>query len=176
MRTARRASTRWALPGVMAGAMLLCVAAPAQAAFPGKSGQTVFSSTFTGNRMILVAASDRSARMDGTRDAHAVAFNIAVAALARAVNELSACGGRCPRVKIMRAYKALRVFGLIAQRVALDEQCGDTYPLLREREAEQAMRAWARQPTLADRHHAVVTYGRYKVILSREVQACWKAT
>jgi hypothetical protein len=102
-----------------------------------------------------------------------VAFNVAVAGLSRAVNALSACGGRCPRVKIMHAYTALKAFGLIAQRVALDERCDDTYPLLQEHRAEQAMRAWATLPTLPDRHQAVITYGRYKVILTREVQGCW---
>ena len=71
--------------------------------------------------------------------------------------------------------QALKAFGLIAQRVALDERCGDTYPLLQEHKAEQAMRTWARLPTLADRHQAVVTYGRYKVSLSREVQAVLEA-
>ena len=71
----------------------------------------------------------------------------------------------------MHGYQALKAFGLIAQRVALDERCGDTYPLLQEHKAEQAMRAWAR---LADRHQAVVTYARYKAVLSREVQECWK--
>ena len=78
-------------------------------------------------------------------------------------------------MKIMRAYTALEAFGLIAQRVALDERCSDTYPLQQEHKAEQAMRAWARQSTLPDRNQAVATYGRYKAILSREVQACWKA-
>jgi hypothetical protein len=171
MRTTAARLGRGALPGVIAGSLLLCLAEPAQAALLGKSGQIVFSSALAGNREI---ASDGSARMDLTRDPNAVAFNIAVAALARAVNELRACGGRCPRVAIMRAHATLAAFGLIAQRVALEERCGDTYPLLQEHKAEQAMRAWARLRTPADRHAAVVTYGRYEVILRREAQGCWK--
>ena len=73
-RRERAAAARWgrrALPGVMAGAVLLGVVAPAQAAFPGKAGQIVFSSTFAGDREIFSAAADGSGRVDLTRDAHA---------------------------------------------------------------------------------------------------------
>jgi hypothetical protein len=49
---------------------LLAVVASAQAAFPGKPGQIVFSSSFAGNREIFVASADGSGRVDLTRDAH----------------------------------------------------------------------------------------------------------
>jgi Tol biopolymer transport system component len=75
MRTTRRATAagwgRRTLFGVIAGSVLLGVAIPAQAAFSGKPGKIVFSSTFAGNREVFVAASDGSARTDLTRDAHA---------------------------------------------------------------------------------------------------------
>ena len=53
------------------GPVLLGVVASAQAAFPGKPGQIVFSSTFAGDREIMVAAADGSGRVDLTRDPHA---------------------------------------------------------------------------------------------------------
>ena len=75
MRTTRRVAAarwgRWPLLGVMAGVALLGVVAPAQAAFPGKPGQIVFSLTFAGDREIMVAASDGSGRVDLTHDPHA---------------------------------------------------------------------------------------------------------
>ena len=52
-------------------AAVVGMVAPAQAGFPGKPGMIVFSSTFTGDREIFVAAADGSARMDLTRDPHA---------------------------------------------------------------------------------------------------------
>ncbi|MDP9256925.1 MAG: hypothetical protein M3Q31_10275 [Actinomycetota bacterium] len=61
----------WALPGVIVCAAVLGVAAPAKAGFPGTPGMIVFSSTFTGDREIFVAAADGSARTDLTRDPHA---------------------------------------------------------------------------------------------------------
>ena len=54
----------------MACSVLLGVVASAQAAFPGKPGLIVFSSTFAGNREIFVAAADGSGRVDLTRDPH----------------------------------------------------------------------------------------------------------
>jgi TolB protein len=60
---------RWAVPGVVAA--VLGIAAPVQAGFPGKPGMIVFSSTFTGDREIFVAAADGSGRVDLTRDRHA---------------------------------------------------------------------------------------------------------
>ena len=53
---------RWALPGAMAGAVLLGVVASAQAGFPARPGRIVFSSTFAGNRHVFVAAPDGSGR------------------------------------------------------------------------------------------------------------------
>jgi dipeptidyl aminopeptidase/acylaminoacyl peptidase len=69
--TAARRQMRWVLPGVIVCAAVLGVAAPAQAGVPGTPGMIVFSSTFTGNREIFVAAADGSARTDLTRDSHA---------------------------------------------------------------------------------------------------------
>ena len=53
---------RWALPGAIAGTVLLGVVASAQAGFPGRPGRIVFSSTFAGNRQAFVAAPDGSGR------------------------------------------------------------------------------------------------------------------
>jgi hypothetical protein len=69
--TAARRLARWVLPGVLVCAALLGLVAPAQAGFPGKPGLIVFSSTYTGNSEIFVSASDGSARVELTRDAHA---------------------------------------------------------------------------------------------------------
>jgi Tol biopolymer transport system component len=64
-----RRHVRWALR------MIACVAAlgvaPAHAGFPGKPGQIVFSSTFSGDREIFAAAADGSGRVDLTHDPHA---------------------------------------------------------------------------------------------------------
>jgi len=70
-RSAVRWRLRWTLPGVIVCAAVLGVVAPAQAGFPGKPGQIVFSSTFSGDREIFVAAADGSGRVDLTRDPHA---------------------------------------------------------------------------------------------------------
>jgi TolB protein len=67
--TARLA--RWVLPGIVVCAAVLGVVPPTQAAFPGKPGMIVFSSTFAGDREIFVAAADGSGRIDLTRDPHA---------------------------------------------------------------------------------------------------------
>jgi TolB protein len=69
--TASRRQVRRALQGVIVCAAVLGVAAPAQAGFPGTPGMIVFSSTFSGDREIYVAAADGSARTDLTRDPHA---------------------------------------------------------------------------------------------------------
>ncbi len=60
--------------GVAAGvlcALLSGVAPEARASFPGELGTIVFSSTFTGDREIFVAAADGSGRVDLTRDPQA---------------------------------------------------------------------------------------------------------
>jgi Tol biopolymer transport system component len=44
---------------------------PGWAAFPGKPGLLVFSSTFAGNRDVFAASADGSNRVDLTRDPHA---------------------------------------------------------------------------------------------------------
>jgi TolB protein len=67
--TVRKWFGHWAVPGVAAA--VLGIAAPVHAAFPGKPGMIVFSSTFTGDREIFVAGADGSARTDLTRDPHA---------------------------------------------------------------------------------------------------------
>ena len=68
---AAKRRVRWNLPGVIVCAAVLGVATPARAAFPGKPGMIVFSSTFSGDREIFVAAADGSARTDLTRDPRA---------------------------------------------------------------------------------------------------------
>ena len=57
--------------GGVIGAFALALVPTAQAAYPGKPGMIVFSSTFTGDREIFVAAADGSGRVDLTRDPHA---------------------------------------------------------------------------------------------------------
>jgi hypothetical protein len=68
--TVVRRQVRRALPGVIVCAAVLGLVAPAQAGFPGKPGMIVFSSTFSGDREIFVAAADGSGRADLTRDPH----------------------------------------------------------------------------------------------------------
>src|SRR5580765_1728613 len=65
-----RDNVRWTLR-TMVFCAALALAAPAGAGFPGKPGQIVFSSTFSGDREIFVAAPDGSGRVDLTRDPHA---------------------------------------------------------------------------------------------------------
>lgn len=65
--TIDRRCVRWTLRAIVCAVALGAVAA-AQAGFPGKPGQIVFSSTFSGDREIFVAASDGSGRVDLTRD------------------------------------------------------------------------------------------------------------
>jgi hypothetical protein len=65
---------RWmrvGLLGALGCALLVGVAPDAGASFPGSPGEIVFSSTFTGDREIYVAAADGSGRVDLTRDPHA---------------------------------------------------------------------------------------------------------
>lgn len=57
--------------GGVLGAFALALVPTSQAAYPGKPGMIVFSSTFTGDREIFVAAADGSGRLDLTRDSHA---------------------------------------------------------------------------------------------------------
>jgi dipeptidyl aminopeptidase/acylaminoacyl peptidase len=57
--------------GGVLGAFALALVPTTQAAYPGKPGMIVFSSTFTGDREIFVAAPDGSGRVDLTRDPHA---------------------------------------------------------------------------------------------------------
>ena len=66
-----RRQVRWALGCLIVCAGVLGVTAPAQGSFPGRPGLIVFSSTFNGDREIVVAAADGSARTDLTRDPHA---------------------------------------------------------------------------------------------------------
>jgi hypothetical protein len=62
---------RVGLFGAIGWAVLLGVASAARASFPGVPGEIVFSSTFSGDREIYVAAADGSGRVDLTRDPQA---------------------------------------------------------------------------------------------------------
>jgi dipeptidyl aminopeptidase/acylaminoacyl peptidase len=68
------AGRRWMRVGlcsVVVCAVLLGVVSGARASFPGVPGEIVFSSTFSGDREIYVAAADGSGRVDLTRDPQA---------------------------------------------------------------------------------------------------------
>lgn len=71
----RDGATRWwmrvGLLGAAVCAVLLGVAPVGHASFPGSPGEIVFSSTFTGDQDIYVAAADGSGRVDLTNDPHA---------------------------------------------------------------------------------------------------------
>ncbi len=69
--SAGRRWTRVGLLGAVGCALLLGVAPAGRASFPGSPGEIVFSSTFSGDREIYVAAPDGSARVDLTRDPQA---------------------------------------------------------------------------------------------------------
>jgi hypothetical protein len=62
--------TRVALCVLAVSAGSIGAVAPAQAAFPGRPGLIVFSSTFAGNRDIFTMSSDGSNRTDLTNDPH----------------------------------------------------------------------------------------------------------